>query len=765
MKKKKFLLSFMLICISILALGSISVSAYTFSGDCGKNVSYSLDNKGVLTISGNGAMSDYVASPFSSKQSSIKSVVIYSGVTSIGKCAFDGLSNLKSVAIADSVTEIGDFAFRGTAITDITLGKNVWSIGKQAFAGCKKLNEINLNSFPYMVGTDIFYNSNSDMVVKIRISTLEDYLNRSRDAFMPYVDEIYIGNKLITDKSFWETQTTIPDETFKGYGGVTEFEISDTITRIGENAFKNCKNMTKVLLPHSITNIGNSAFLTGGNLTTVLYNGNESSWNSISIGTNNEALNVRKCFAYVTLKNTEDTYSETQMCIVGDTLDKYFDLNELEKKYTKEIEFYLDDEYRKSYDPSLPILNDFTLYIKLGAKIDKYYNLAYAEMSGFEDTITPSDNNTQTISLTINGKRLGSDDYTVWYYTNTICGNAKMLIIGIGEYHGYIEKEFAIKGDTVNAPLSSTVYVRPTDNVKIAVPTNIVEMSYKKDGMVLSTSKNYFSADDAYKFSEGVHTVTYTYTWSYSEEVWDASKGKYITITHILKPTETVTIKAYDEDVAKIEVAQILEGGRDTYYVQATVLPIYAKNAELVWTSSDTSVALVDKFGVVKVKKAGKTVIAATTANGKTLSVDMDIEPLKITNVTLKSIKENDSTHEIVLQDKYGILRENQDYIVNYSTENDILKVEINGINLYSGRITKGYNISDLSEAIVYGDIDGDGEITMNDAIYLFNAAMFPNQYHISAGQKTDYNGDSKFDMNDAIYLFNHAMFPEQYPI
>lgn len=64
-----------------------------------------------------------------------------------------------------------------------------------------------------------------------------------------------------------------------------------------------------------------------------------------------------------------------------------------------------------------------------------------------------------------------------------------------------------------------------------------------------------------------------------------------------------------------------------------------------------------------------------------------------------------------------------------------------------------------------YGDIDGDNEITMDDAIYLFNAVMFSEEYPISESQKKDYNGDEVFDMDDAVYLFNHTMFPEEYPI
>ena len=87
------------------------------SGTCGAegdNLTWTLDSEGTLTISGTGAMTDYSygsKAPWYSSRSSIKSVTIGSGVTTIGNYAFYYCSSLASVTIPDSVTSIGGGAF------------------------------------------------------------------------------------------------------------------------------------------------------------------------------------------------------------------------------------------------------------------------------------------------------------------------------------------------------------------------------------------------------------------------------------------------------------------------------------------------------------------------------------------------------------------------------------------------------------------------------------------------------------------------------
>lgn len=78
------------------------------------------------------------------------------------------------------------------------------------------------------------------------------------------------------------------------------------------------------------------------------------------------------------------------------------------------------------------------------------------------------------------------------------------------------------------------------------------------------------------------------------------------------------------------------EGEHHTAQLDATLLPLNAENRDLIWTSSDTSVATVDSNGLVVGLKAGQAVITATSAsneNAKDTCVVSVIQ--RVTSITL----------------------------------------------------------------------------------------------------------------------------------
>lgn len=103
----KKLLSALLVLVMLLSLPGIGALAAS------DELTWSLDKKGTLTISGKGEMPDYSGDtpPWVKYRDDIKAVVIEEGVTHIGTQCFQFCTNLKSVTIPSSVESIGAAAF------------------------------------------------------------------------------------------------------------------------------------------------------------------------------------------------------------------------------------------------------------------------------------------------------------------------------------------------------------------------------------------------------------------------------------------------------------------------------------------------------------------------------------------------------------------------------------------------------------------------------------------------------------------------------
>ena len=142
-KKGKRLIGLVIALALILPCLSYSVFAADIidSGTCGINLTWTLDADGLLTISGTGAMPDYVLidtyAPWYNSRESVKSVIINSGVTRIGNRAFFMCSELTSIVIPDSVTWVGVFLFAECKkLTSAAMSNNLTTIGTRMFTSC-----------------------------------------------------------------------------------------------------------------------------------------------------------------------------------------------------------------------------------------------------------------------------------------------------------------------------------------------------------------------------------------------------------------------------------------------------------------------------------------------------------------------------------------------------------------------------------------------------------------------------------------------------
>ena len=151
MRKKLF--------IFLLAVLTGTGTLFAANGTCGDNLTWNLTD-GTLTISGTGAMTNYSSSssvPWSSSHSSIRTVVINEGVTSIGDYAFRSCNSLTSVTIPNSVTSIGDYAFEYcSSLTSVEIPNSVTSIGDYAFRYCSSLTSVEIPNSVTSIGSSAF---------------------------------------------------------------------------------------------------------------------------------------------------------------------------------------------------------------------------------------------------------------------------------------------------------------------------------------------------------------------------------------------------------------------------------------------------------------------------------------------------------------------------------------------------------------------------------------------------------------------------------
>ena len=189
--------------------------------------------------------------------------------------------SIKEVSDEDlkGITKIGNYAFYYyTDLTSITIPNSVTSIGKSAFYDCRGLTSVTIPNSVTSIGDYAFHDCSSLTSVTIP------------DSVTSIGDSTFWGCTSLTSITIPDSVTSIGDYAFYSCTRLTSVTIPDSVTSIGNNAFNGCSGLRSVTIPDSVTSIGSSAFGGCRILRDVYYYGNQSSWNSISIGSSNTEL-------------------------------------------------------------------------------------------------------------------------------------------------------------------------------------------------------------------------------------------------------------------------------------------------------------------------------------------------------------------------------------------------------------------------------------------------------------------------------------------
>ena len=251
------------------------------SGNCGttdheSDVTWSLTDAGVLTISGTGVMADFGNPNFDTKApwyasyaSNITSVVIESGVTSVGNYAFYGCNNLTSITLPANLQTIGEFSFVRCGLTSITLPASLETIGKRAFQAVP-ITSINIPASVTSIGELAFgFNSSLAEITVADGNPVYEAPNGCNALIVKATHTLIQGCNGTVFANLPDDLTTIGSSAFAGSTGLTTATFPNGLESIGGNAFESCSGLTTVTIPASVKTVGDRAFGWCNNLTSV----------------------------------------------------------------------------------------------------------------------------------------------------------------------------------------------------------------------------------------------------------------------------------------------------------------------------------------------------------------------------------------------------------------------------------------------------------------------------------------------------------------
>ncbi len=149
----------------------------------------------------------------------LEQLTISEGVKEIGNCAFTSCGNLKQVTIPGSVKTIGQGAFEAcTALEHVTIQEGVETIGEKAFKGCSSLASVTIPSSVKTIGDNAF-----DERTVVELAPLEQL-------------------------TFPEKTMEIGATSISNPARYSSVVVPSSVTTIAGNAFRNCTNLTSIYM-------------------------------------------------------------------------------------------------------------------------------------------------------------------------------------------------------------------------------------------------------------------------------------------------------------------------------------------------------------------------------------------------------------------------------------------------------------------------------------------------------------------------------------
>ncbi|MBQ6796004.1 MAG: leucine-rich repeat protein [Clostridia bacterium] len=276
---------------TFISLGEVAEKVLS-AGDCGDNATYTLTNRGVLTVTGEGAISayEYEESPWAEYINWIRCVDIAEGITSVGDGAFNGCRNLGEIILPEGLTDvgmmafyccnavtelklpstlktIGDDAFNSSMIAELVIPEGVTSIGAYAFGGAPTTKVTIPESVTY-IGEEAFGDGGYTecVILGAKGSYAEEYANENGYVFKGSVSAVSgtIGDSitwLLNEEGTLTISGTGPVDDwgsdrkspwYEYRENIVEVIVEDGITSLGGYSFWYNTVLEKVTIPESV---------------------------------------------------------------------------------------------------------------------------------------------------------------------------------------------------------------------------------------------------------------------------------------------------------------------------------------------------------------------------------------------------------------------------------------------------------------------------------------------------------------------------------
>ena len=213
-----------------------------------------------------------------------------------------------------------------------------------------------------------------------------------------------------------------------------------------------------------------------------------------------------------------------------------------------------------------------------------------------------------------------------------------------------------------------------------------------------------------------------------------------------------------DKDISALPNTHKFEAGKTYYadfylvsedpyvYAESTSIFINDKKYTAVWTLNENYKKYITVYDVPFAVSNN----SITAKPGAEVSIDED---KKTASLFKANLNPDDILGLFENEEKLRLLAKDGTPIADSALVSTGSKIQL---------VINGEIIDELT-IIIRGDIDGNGIINSDDAIYLLRNTLFETMYPVIV--EDDVDGNGKYNSDDAIHLLRHTLFPSMYPL